>query len=163
MRPAFCAICTDESTSLVARALGRNDAIVWVCQECDSTKPVARCSDRGYESPGERLNDGRGLLQAFADAANRITGKVDRGQASLAASVTPGFKLVRVRRFHAGKPVDSKEARAKFSAEPWFAELRHLGSDKRFHLFERPDVDAVKRAREQTEYDPIAALAAASN
>jgi len=54
---SFCAICTDETTDLVKRPLGKDDALVNVCNDCDTTKPVAKMGpERGFEPSGGSLN-----------------------------------------------------------------------------------------------------------
>lgn len=39
MTPSFCAICTNDSNALVQRPLGSNDALVWICPDCDTVHP----------------------------------------------------------------------------------------------------------------------------
>ena len=48
------------------------------------------------------------------------------------------------RRAIAGRSVDREEAMRAFAAEPWFAELRYVGTDARYHVFERPDAEAAR-------------------
>ena len=158
MKPSSCANCARATAALTRRGLH------WLCSDCDphgAALPVGVTTGRGYECPDEVVGK-RGNYADFAEAANRVAGPAPRGFASLAFTVTPGFVLERVKRNNGNRWIDRDEAKRRFQCEPWFAEVRHLGSDKKFHLFERPDVEAAKAAREQTEYDPIAALAAAS-
>lgn len=51
-----CAICADGPTETVERPLGRGDAMVPVCLECDEGPIVAKGpSSRGYEPTGGML------------------------------------------------------------------------------------------------------------
>ena len=46
----FCAICTDETSDLVARPLGKDDALVSICRSCDEDRPATAVDGtRGYE------------------------------------------------------------------------------------------------------------------
>jgi len=160
---AFCAICTDDRGPFVQRPLGRGDAMVSVCSACDDEPAkTKRGPEIAYEVP-ERMVIGQ-TLKAFASAANRVTGdtaqtnRARRRGASLAATLSPGFVLERVRRYGPAGTIDAKEARATLRHEPWFAEVRHLGSDRRWHLFERPDVDAARAARSGSDRDPLAEI-----
>jgi len=139
---------------------------VSVCAACDD-EPAR--SNQGpevaYEVP-ERAIIGQ-TVTAFARAANRVTGdtaatnKERRRGKSFARAPQPGFIVERVRRHPpAGGAIDAKQARMTFREEPWFADLRHLGSDRRWHLFERPDADAARAARSGDDRDPLAAVAA---
>lgn len=66
---SFCAICTDEAATLVRRPLGKNDALVSVCLDCDTTKPVAKMGpERGFEPSGSPLSNAdinRGASNVF--------------------------------------------------------------------------------------------------
>ncbi len=62
-------------------------------------------------------------------------------------SAAPGFLLVRCPLRKDGIARSSAEAIATFRDEPWFAELAHIGTTQRYHLFERPDPEAVRAAR----------------
>lgn len=159
----FCAICTSERGPFEMRPLGRGGHPVSVCADCDTEPALERHGpERPYEVP-ERHAIGN-QLHAFATAANRITGdtaathKARRAGKTIMRNAEPGFIMLRVKR---QLGVDAREARATFSNEPWFRDIRHLGSTKRYHLFERPDAEAASRAR-QPEADPLAELAAMS-
>lgn len=66
---------------------------------------------------------------------------------------------LRVRRHPpAGGTIDAKQARMTFREEHWFSDLRHLGSDRKWHLFERPDVEAARAARSGNDRDPLAEI-----
>ncbi len=162
----FCAICTGERGPFVQRPLGRGDALVPVCAACDD-QPAR--SKRGPEVPyeiPERVIIGA-TVTAFARAADRVTGDDkatnrarQRGK-SFARAAQPGFVIERVRRHPpGGETVDAKQARLTFEDRPWFAELRHIGSDRKWHLFERPDIDAARAARSGDDRDPLADVAA---
>lgn len=148
-RPSFCANCTDERPDLVLR--GNH----WLCESCDPDAPTASRRtrlgpERGYDVPDRRAPLGR-TTQAFARAAERI--------APVAVSTTkhrysggnasPGFILVRVARRQAGVSIDRDEARRTLRGEPWFAELRHVGTDARFHVFERPVTQRAGRPADE--------------
>jgi hypothetical protein len=159
---AFCAICTRTRGPFVQRPLGRADALVSVCADCDDEPARTKVGPTiEYDVP-DRVWIGQ-TVKAFAAAANRVTGdtkasnKARASHQSIARSAQPGFLLVRVKRHQAGaEPLDAKQARMRFQHEPWFAELRHLGSDRRWHLFERPDPDAARAARQGGERNPLA-------
>jgi hypothetical protein len=54
MTAAFCALCTSERGPFVQRPLGRGNALVAVCGECDHTHPRSgRYSFEGGETPPE--------------------------------------------------------------------------------------------------------------
>lgn len=159
MKPTFCAICTDDRLKLVQRHIGPGDAPVWICTDCDAAPPRADDGpDRGYEAPEPGPAIGQ-LKQAFARGANRVCRAAPtRGGMTLPRPMTPGFLLVCVPRYLDGRPIDAREARATLRGQPWFAELKVLGSVARFHLFERPDDRAAARARSEPPADPIAGL-----
>jgi hypothetical protein len=152
-----CAICTSPIVG-EPRML---DDVYKICAACDD-EPVRtkRGPQIAYDVP-ERERIGPTLV-AFASAANRVTGprllSWGRGGA-LAAKVSPGYVLVRVSRVAAdGSPIDAKEARETLRSAAWFGELRHLGTDIRNHLFERPDAKAAARARAKAAGNPIAGI-----
>lgn len=158
---SFCAECLDDRAPLVPRPLGRNGGTVLVCPDCDpgDIKPTRRKGKpvyRGYTVPPPRVPIGN-TLKAFSAAANRIAPvatstvptRYSGGQAS------PGFVIVRVRRLRAGYPIDRDIARKTLRDEPWYSELRHLGSDARFHIFERPDVELAARVRNTANFNAV--------
>lgn len=159
----FCANNPDHRGPFVQRPIGRNDALLTICVSCDEDKPVAWDRDRGYDVP-DRHRIGI-TVRAFAAATNRVTGdtaethrKRERGRTT-AVSASPGFIVVLVPRQRRDRTwCDAAEARLSQS-EPWFRELRHLGSDRRWHIFERPDVEAMHAVRSKNNHDPLAALA----
>lgn len=160
MKSSFCASCTDERPDLVRRVVdGRR---VWLCPACDpenETTCIAPAVDRhrGYQVPDR---DYTATIREIAKAApgGRATGARYSGRAA-----APGFVVERVAALRDGHAITRDEARETFRGEPWFAELRHLGTDSRWHIFERPDADAAALARSESSYDPIAALGAASS
>jgi len=148
-KPSFCALCTDEATDLVRRPLGRGDALVWICHDCDD-QPAheIRGPERSYPIPeGPRVS----ILPAAAAGANRVAPQLNQfnqPRNETCRSATPGHIVVRVSRYgEGGRPIDGDEAQRSLRGQPWFSELRRLGSDARFHLFERPDAEAATRAR----------------
>lgn len=152
---SFCAICIKDKPAdeLVARPLGRNDAIVNICTGCDDEPARAVYGpELGYRIP-DPVKIGA-QKTAFALAANRIAGKSTglRGRSESLTKVTQGWVIVRVpRRDDAGRPLDSAEALSTLRERPWFASLRVLGTDVRYHLFERPGkAEAASREVEDT-------------
>lgn len=158
MTAAFCAICTNARGPFARRPLGRDNALVTVCRACDDEPARAVTGpDRGYEPPDlARLG---AILPAFANAANRVAGVVRHGSGGATiAPLSPGCILVRVAVRRPGRaPIDGNEAWQSLKGKPWHRELKHLGSTSRYHLFERPDPEAAKRAR-QGESSPLDAL-----
>lgn len=54
---SFCAICTDDTGPFVRRPLGRDDALVVICESCDTETPRVRgATERGYEPTGGMLS-----------------------------------------------------------------------------------------------------------
>ncbi len=164
MKPTWCAACTEESTVLTPRPLGRNGGTVLLCPDCDpgDVKPTKRRGKpvyRGYDVPDK--DPGRGSTrERFRAAANRVAPvavTVTRSRWS-GGKASPGFVIVPVLRQQQGRLLDRREALDTLSGESWFGELRHIGSDARFHVFERPDVDLARRVRGESNVDPIAAL-----
>jgi len=148
-RPPFCATCTDERADLVLRGE------VWLCPDCDpsNTRAARRLRlgpERGYDVPDAHAPIGA-THRAFAKAAKRVAGPAKFG--TLANGTTgqvsrPGFITIRVPRCRAdGTPIDAAEARATLSSEPWFEEVQHRGSTRRYHLFDRPDVELAREVR----------------
>jgi hypothetical protein len=158
-KSAFCALCTDETPDLVQRPLGHNDSLVWICQDCDTT-PARTVSGPvlGYRVPEGPRVTGR-ADQAFARAANAIGAPyLATKNRYVGQQVSPGFLIVRVPRRRGNVPIDGDTARDTFRGQPWFRELRHLGTDERWHIFERPDGEAAAEARREHRPDPIKAL-----
>ena len=158
---SFCAECHDDSVPLTPRPLGRDGGMVLLCPECDpgDPKPAKRRGKpvhRGYDVPERSTGRGR-TLDRFAAAANRVSPSTTTHRYS-GGSASPGFVIERVPRRRGVVPVDRDQARETFRDRPWFRELRHLGSDAKYHLFERPDVEAASAVRGQTNHDPVAAL-----
>jgi len=154
---SFCAICTAEpkkrsdgsAEPLVRRPLGARGALVLVCASCDE-EPA-----RSVDGPclGYRVSDDRtriALLPAFAAAANRVTGRqrTENRRSGGVRSVAPGHILVRVRISRPdGRKFDTNDAWQSLRKMPWHRELKHIGTDSTWHLFERPDSAALSKAR----------------
>lgn len=156
-KPAFCASCTEERADLTRRGL------VYLCPDCDpdvDTRTAVRLGpERGYDVPDRDPGRGR-TVDRFRDAADRVAPMLESGfRRWHGEEPTPGFVRIVVARQTSDGVLDREEARQTLSHEPWFAEVRHIGTNARHHVFERPDVQAAAAARRETDYDPIAALA----
>ncbi len=165
---SFCAICTNEpkkqpdgtTPALVQRPLGYRGALVLVCAACDEEPARAVDGPRlGYRVADDRTRIA--LLPAFSAAANRVAGrlKVDVRRAGAARSTAPGHVLVRVRiKRPDGSRFDANDAWQSLRKMPWHRELRHIGTDSTWHLFERPDSAALAKARRSGGRDAVAML-----
>lgn len=152
---AFCAICTGPITGPPARLpLGRDDALVSVCASCNVEPARARSGPSiAYEVPGDDV--GRGTLrERFAAAADRVAGKRGPYRGASTKPAQPGWIVVRVgMRNAAGHPIDAAEALHSLRHMPWHGLLQRLGTNERWHVFERPDSAAAARQRSG---DPLA-------
>ena len=159
---SFCADCLSENVPLVPRPLGRDGGNVLLCGACDpgDAKPARRKGKpvyRGYDIPDR--DPGRGsTLDRFRHAADRVAPSTTPRVRWSGGVTSPGFIPVCVLRRRGPHRGRAERARETLRGEPWFAELRYLGSDARFHVFERPDVALARRVRSETNVDPIAAL-----
>lgn len=127
-----CAVCASEILGEVVRQpIGRDDAMVPVCAECDTGAIVARCDMRGIEATD------RSARRKAPDPLP-IPGSFGRRLSPAIASRSPGFELVRVAVTGPGWTRDEDEARETFAHEPWAAEANYLSCDGHWHLFERP-------------------------
>lgn len=144
----FCAICGDDSLPLTRQRLGRGEPEVLVCSDCDAPSETKTGPERGYPIPeGPRIGS---LSVAAAKAANRVAGPLKRNPSGVfGEQKRDGFAIVRVSRWLHGRPIDAREALATLRDRPWFSELRFKGSTVRYHLFDRPDVEANRRAEER--------------
>lgn len=115
--------------------------MVSVCRSCsDDTLTEPRREKYQKDLPDRCVRGGGPMVRQFSQAANRVTGSHDpvRSRSVSLRQVTPGYVLLRVPRSRSGRSIDSAEALTRFHSEPWFGELRKLGSDVRYHLFEYP-------------------------
>lgn len=61
----FCAVCTEESSTLTKQPIGRGGALVWVCNACDDLHPRSgRYSFEGGKPTTVAAGDS---LRAFED------------------------------------------------------------------------------------------------
>lgn len=157
----FCAICGDDKLPLSRQRLGPSEPEVLVCSDCDAPATARTGPERGYPIPdGPRIGS---LSVAAAKAANRVTGPVVYSPSGVfGEQKRDGFIVVRVPRWLNGAPIDAQEARETLRDKPWFAELRHKGSTVRYHLFDRPDPEAVPRSRSRPAGDVLGELARAA-
>jgi hypothetical protein len=145
-----CAICTREApaSDLTKQPLGARGALVLVCRACD-------------EEPA-REKFGPEISRDIDDDSKRVSGREFRRRCAVVVGntpwfnkhgawvddATPGFVIVRVGRDRA-HPLDSNEAREKLRGQPWFSELRYLGSTDAHIIFERPSNETIARRREE--------------
>jgi hypothetical protein len=161
MKPSFCALCARVTAELVQRQLGPREPFIWICLFCDS-EPARKVVGpfHSYEAPELRSGSITRQAQAAVTRLGIPAMATELGRYS-GKSASPGFVLVRVRRKRGNVPIDRDTARQTLRSEPWFAELRHIGTDARYHLFERPDVAAAAKARRAPRRDALAELRAA--
>ncbi len=57
-----------------------------------------------------------------------------------------------------GSRFDANDAWQSLRKMPWHRELRHIGTDSTWHLFERPDSAALAKARRSGGRDAVAML-----
>lgn len=152
----FCAICTSETGPFFTRPLGRDGALVRVCRDCDGEPVVARRgpdADRPAQAGVSQLAM-KGAIGRFAASVDAKT--LPRNET--AREARPGYLIIRInRRDKFGKPRDRREAVRVFEGEPWARDVTYLGTDFRFHIFERPDPALAKKSR-QSDEQPLAAL-----
>jgi hypothetical protein len=158
---SFCAICGDDIVGVPRREpLGRDDAMVAVCDDCATEAPrEARGPDRGYQV---REDTPPSVKRAIADTLRGVKKlRRPRGlklRGALAGRPMPGFIIVRVARVVAGRSIDKAEAQESLRDQPWFADLQILGTTSKWHLFQRPDPDLVAKSRQRlngADPDPI--------
>jgi len=159
----FCAICTDDDGPFTQRPLGRNGAMVSICSSCD-TEPAREKQGPalGVSIPDDARMSCKLMRKQIGTKLGDTSESADdrrRGRSS-SREPRPGFIVVRVRRRDRnGKPLDRDKALETLRGNPWFAEVRHLGTDRNYHLFDRPDIDAARAARSGDDRDPLAGIA----
>lgn len=113
----FCAICTDECSGDRKAPIGRDDAMVVVCSDCDTLPPREKYGpERAYESTGGLLSAAEstaGMRRARGSADARLT-KLDhqafvnlpeavtKAEADIAAVTHEGFRRRRTGAFRHG-------------------------------------------------------------
>lgn len=147
---SFCAICTRDAGPFVQCPLGRNDALVTVCQRCDEEAPQARSSERGYESPDYAARLDQAISAIAREHLSAYDGSIEWQHKAAKPSpgirsVDPGFMLVRAPVKRDGRTRGHREAALDFVREDWADELMYLGSSSGFHLWQRPR----ERARDE--------------
>lgn len=135
-KPSFCATCTEVRSDL-APCTSVAGATVWLCPDCHPEVDTGRPRElhgveRGYEVP---VRDFATMIRNVAQSA---PGGMLTPSRYCGRTVTPGCQIERVARDQRGKTLSREEALELLRGEPWFAELRHVGSDARYHIFERP-------------------------
>jgi hypothetical protein len=140
----FCANDPSHPGPFVRADVFDDGRLFTVCEACATESArEKRGPSIDYDVP-----EVAGAWRKGMDAAYRRTmGPYVRSNKSVCRDVTPGFLLVRYPVRCDGRSWDVAEARATFRDEPWFAELSHIGSTRRYHLFERPDPDAARAGR----------------
>jgi hypothetical protein len=132
---SFCAICTSERGPFSIQPLGKGNADVAVCADCNDVTPAAYDSERGYEPSG-----GLPTIAQVVAAAKRVLG--DRyGTKDFSPpryEVPAGWRLFRVRRRKAdGQSRDAQEAYETLRNKPWFGpgRVKYAGNTGDFILF----------------------------
>jgi len=157
-RPSSCAICVDRPPT-VYRQLEGDDFSCWICSECDgeSIAPARPRRDRGYEVPERSVRSGS-TLEQFRTGSALVAPATSPRVPYIGRDPTPGFLLVKVPRSRARVPIDRRQALDTLSGKPWFAEVRYVGCDVRWYVFERPDDKLSAAARRAPTYDVTEAL-----
>lgn len=151
---AFCAICTSDAANGTMEPLGKNNALVRVCRDCSEQRPEHKTSTRSYEPTG-------GLLGVADMKHVKAETDIDQygGAALTIRNVTEGYTIVRVAKTIPGAR-GSKVSRDRWGAlatlrdKPWYRSLKALGSDARYHLFERPIDEKLWLPDDGTDFDP---------
>jgi len=142
----------------VYRQIEGDDFSCWICSECDGeSATVINGPHRSYPVP-ERDNGTGSTLDRFRAAADRVAPNKLPNTLYVGNSARPGFLIVRVPRIRARKPVDRRQALETLAGKPWFADVRYVGCDVRWYVFERPDDRLAAAARRMPTYDAAAAL-----
>jgi hypothetical protein len=151
----FCAVCTSERPPFVTRPLGRKGALVRVCGSCD-TEPARtkHGPERGYEPSGG--------LPSYAEAMRAVKlmdmPKAPRIRAAVYTR-TPGYIIERVHIRGSDRVARDRQTieHLAFRDKPWRTELRFLGDERGFFIWERPDADALAKIR-AGDSDPLAGI-----
>lgn len=130
---SHCAICTSSRGPFTSQPLGKNNALVSVCAECDEPAFEKRGPERGYEPTGG--------LPTFAQGRNAVARVIGR-QADSRPSRTAdearrrphGWSVYRIRQ-KAG--LDAREAYETLRGKPWFGpgRVKFGGTDANYLLF----------------------------
>jgi hypothetical protein len=155
----FCAVCTADIVGEPRKApLGKNNALVSICVDCDTETPIARTG------PARCYDEGGGAsVKKISDAAKKILPRHmltnDFEQTNIVRSLRPGHILLRhSRRDQNGKSIDVREAFESIHRRHGIIDgLKYVGSQREWFLFERPDPKVVKKRMANTA-DPIAEL-----
>lgn len=153
MKGDFCALCLDDIEGVPRKQpLGRDDALVKVCNTCDSAHAVEkRGPEIGYPIPTHRRVSKR-EIRAAADRVLESATNIDTRRAPNIARRTPGYLLIRIgKRDALGYARDAQEAAATFAHEPWAPEVRYIGAERTWILFERPDPKVAAESRVTSE------------
>jgi hypothetical protein len=153
----FCGICAGDvaSTTPKMAPIGKNDELVIVCDDC-FTEPAHEA--RGRDRCGYEIEEGMSMATMQAKMVKVIGPSIARrGETNKAR--TPGYILIRFARARPGKPPrDQREVfEQELAKKPWAREVRYLGIDQKWHLFERPDPALAKKSRTPTR-NPLMGL-----
>ncbi len=158
----FCAICCADVSGQPERLepLGKAGALVRVCDDCATEVPREARGPR-YERHGYEIREGASQKSIIA-AGRRVLAAVgapnETKRQSYVGAKTPGWIVVRVARKRPDQTtLDLREALETLRGRPWFAQLRILGTDLRWHLFERPDPKKLAAQRARSD-NPLAWL-----
>lgn len=161
-----CAICAASCDGSITAPIGKDDAPVFVCAECNNETPIARDSERGYEPPPE--NEDGGFLDAITRGAERaIPGYREKAAAAkrlfigpMYTGVAAGYEVVRVPRSDGQGGRRDNRAAYEYARKHFGPEVEAVGTSARFFVFQRPSPERLAKARKQRDdhRDPIAAL-----
>ncbi len=157
-----CAICASDiadGEQPRMAPIGRNDALVLVCDDCfDEPAREKVGPERNYDIP-EGMSMAEMQRKISRIIGPNVTRPFNRNECTRAAQ--PGFIVVRVaRKDQRGRTRDQNEAYRTLMGKRWAKGVRYLGVDDRYHLFERPDPKLVRDSRmsSSTAANPLAAI-----
>jgi hypothetical protein len=139
VKGSCCALCASDKGPFVQRPFGRDDALVTVCNACDTEPPVYRRGPDAAYDPSSQFTVAQ--FKAAVDTYARNVGvpKSTYGRdLTTVRDLSPGCVVHRVRILKGRRTRDHVEARRDFRSKPWANEARYLGIAGIYHLYERP-------------------------
>jgi uncharacterized small protein (DUF1192 family) len=158
---SFCAICTDDRGPFTRRPLGKDEALVDVCRDCDEEPAkIKHGPERGYEEQeAMSVREMHARIRGLYNELDPITPEErSRARHVTVRDRTPGWLIVRLSvRDGLGRARDIQTAIKTMKDRPYFAELHYLGASGGYFLFERPDPKVAADQRRSSE-NPLVAL-----